>query len=77
MVGFARAGSLLFWKTTTDTPTPGPAQPLAPILMTGALLAMMALLTVFSAPVLHFLTNTATQLHTPAAYIAAVLGGGQ
>ena len=77
LVGFARAGSLLFWKTTTDTPTPGPAQPLAPILITGALLAMMALLTVFSAPVLHFLTNTATQLHTPAAYIAAVLGGGQ
>jgi multicomponent K+:H+ antiporter subunit D len=77
ILGFARAGSQLFWKpATTDTPPedPGP-EPLA-FAATLALLAALAALTVFAGPVTDALTATAEALHNPQAYIAAARLGG-
>ena len=72
ILGFARAGSALFWKPD-DSPPPNAThkpEPLAwPAIAT--LLALLAALTVFAGPVTDWLTLTAQDLHTPAAYIAA------
>jgi len=77
ILGFARAGSQIFWKPAPpeDTPPedPGP-EPLA-FAATLALLAGLAALTVFAGPVTDALTATAEALHNPQAYIdAARLG---
>jgi multicomponent K+:H+ antiporter subunit D len=74
ILGFARAGSQLFWKpagTETDpTPdTPGP-EPLA-FAATLTLLAALAALTVFAGPVTDALTTTATGLFDTQSYITA------
>ncbi len=76
IVGFSRAGSLLFWKAHAL-----PAAPAAALARTGAalrgggrLLACLVLLTVFAGPVHAWLELTAAQLHAPAGYIDAVLG---
>ena len=74
IVGYARAGSLLFWKAHELGPrapaTSHPAQPLA-FGAVIALIAALAALTVFAAPVMRYLDATAAQLHRPTAYIAA------
>lgn len=72
LLGFARAGSTLFWKshatggTTADHPVQGTA-----FAALGAILAAIVLLTVFAGPVTDWLAITAQGLHDPAAYIAA------
>jgi multicomponent K+:H+ antiporter subunit D len=89
IVGFARAGSALFWKstaipqpdlTTDDIPTTGaalqrPAGPaeVAPVMLT---LAMLVGLTIFAGPVADYLEKTSHQLFDRAGYIAAVLAPG-
>jgi multicomponent K+:H+ antiporter subunit D len=78
IVGFARAGSALFWKSTatpmpeTDAPAPAAARPLevAPA-MAG--LAVLALLAVFAGPLSSYLQDTAAQLYDRAGYVTAVL----
>lgn len=68
ILGFARAGSTLFWNTTDEaTAKPEPAA-LAAI---ASLLALLAALTVFAGPVTDWLALTAEGLHAPQAYIAA------
>jgi multicomponent K+:H+ antiporter subunit D len=74
ILGFARAGSQLFWKPAgTETEpapdAPGP-EPLA-FAATFALLAALAALTVFAGPVTDALTTTATGLFDIQAYITA------
>jgi multicomponent K+:H+ antiporter subunit D len=77
ILGFARAGSLLFWKPTAETPEnpappdekPGP-EPLA-LTSTVGLLAALVALTVFAGPITDWLTATAATLHDPQGYIAA------
>ncbi len=69
ILGLSRAGSTLFWNTT-EAPTEGTAQPVA-LAGIGAPLALLAALTLCAGPVTGWLTATATDLHAPAAYIAA------
>jgi multicomponent K+:H+ antiporter subunit D len=83
IVGFARAGSLIFWKSAG---VPGPAGTAAtearhaaphsglPIAAAGAMLAAMVALTVFAGPVTGYLEATADGLYDRGAYIRAVLG---
>jgi multicomponent K+:H+ antiporter subunit D len=72
ILGFARAGSQLFWKTDETQVAPeGPgAEPLA-FAATFALLAGLVALTIFAGPVTDALATTAGTLATPEAYIAA------
>ena len=79
VLGFARAGSQLFWKPagtetepTPDAPTP---EPLA-FAATFALLAALAALTVFAGPVTDALATTAAGLFDTQAYITANGLGG-
>ncbi|MDZ4309863.1 MAG: monovalent cation/H+ antiporter subunit D [Cypionkella sp.] len=70
MIGFARAGSDLFWKA----PSPeAPAESKAAILLC---LAALAALTLAAGPITDWLSLTAQALHNPAAYIAANQLGG-
>ncbi len=76
MVAFARAGSILFWKSVPQDIAPTktlPADRLS-ILMIVAVLAAMVAVAVGGGPVSAFLAATARQLHAPADYITAVLG---
>jgi multicomponent K+:H+ antiporter subunit D len=72
ILGLARAGSLIFWKTDVpgDEATPQPNEPMA-IAATLGLLATLAALTVFAGPITDWLTATADALHAPQAYIDA------
>ncbi len=77
MVGFARAGSLLFWKNSAihGTEAAGTVfRPALPIAAAGAMLAGMVALTVFAGPVTEYLQATAAGLYDPVDYIHAVLG---
>ena len=76
IVGFARAGSSLFWKATAyeaeTAPTvssPGAAQVAPTMLLLGAL----ALMTVLAGPLARYTDATAAQLADSAGYIGAVL----
>jgi multicomponent K+:H+ antiporter subunit D len=80
IVGFARAGSVLFWKSTAiappepteDAPPVAAATPLqvAPAMLTLALLAGLA---VFAGPVAGYLEGTSAQLFDRSGYVSAVL----
>ncbi|MBE0414113.1 monovalent cation/H+ antiporter subunit D [Yoonia sp.] len=79
IVGFARAGSVLFWSSTAvDAPEPdavtqpkATATQIAPAMVAVAMLAALA---VFAGPVTAYLEGTATQIFDRAGYISAVLG---
>jgi multicomponent K+:H+ antiporter subunit D len=81
IVGFARAGSTLFWKSTAvEMPavvppagTPAGSAEVAPVIATVAVLALLA---VFAGPAADYLDATAAQLFDRAGYVAAVLGNG-
>jgi multicomponent K+:H+ antiporter subunit D len=75
-IGFARAGSVLFWKhirggTAGVAPAGGGAIQVAVVV---ALLAVTAALTVFAGPAMDEMTKTADQLFEPTRYVRAVLG---
>jgi len=84
IVGFARAGSVLFWKSTVVVPsvaeTAKPATPLAvdarPAEIAPAMLAlaMLAVIAVLAGPLASYLEDTANQIFDRAGYVAAVLG---
>ena len=76
IVGFARAGSLLFWKShavtvSLDPPAPKP-EPLAFAIL-GGLFAGLIALSVFAGPVTGWLGTLSTQIFERQAYIDAVL----
>jgi len=87
IVGLARAGSLIFWKShdaqhageTDETdeapalPAPEPQPGLAFTAVFGAV-AGLVLLTLFAGPALEYTSLTADQLYAPEQYISAVLG---
>jgi multicomponent K+:H+ antiporter subunit D len=80
MVGFARAGSVLFWKTAGDAPVKAENEPVRYLAFTATcgLIGSVVLLTVTAGPVSQFLGATAAQLHDPAAYHAVLpKAGGQ
>ncbi|MDG4647538.1 monovalent cation/H+ antiporter subunit D [Roseibacterium sp. SDUM158017] len=86
ILGFARAGSTLFWKSTSvplpvpemhehvpPAPLPAPARPaeVAPAMMAVAALALLAVL---AGPVSAYLQATSDQIYDRADYVSAVLG---
>ncbi|MCB1405798.1 MAG: monovalent cation/H+ antiporter subunit D [Rhodobacteraceae bacterium] len=81
VVGFARAGSALFWKPhDTMTPTaddfriaPGATSGVG-LGVIGVLLALIVALAVFAAPATRYAQSTAAQLFHPVSYIHAVMG---
>ena len=77
ILGFSRAGSILFWKATgADLPQPAPAMPRPAALSyvaVGGLIALMALHTVFAGQVHSYTTMMAAQLFAPEPYISTVL----
>jgi multicomponent K+:H+ antiporter subunit D len=72
VLGFARAGSTLFWKShaTGEDAAPHDSEPLAFVAI-GGLLAGLVLLTVLAGPITGWLDATAAGLHAPQAYIDA------
>jgi len=82
IVGFARAGSALFWRPH-DATMPAARDPFALVPGTtsgwgvaaiGAMMALIVALTVAAAPVMRYTDATAAQLYNPSEYINAVLG---
>ncbi|MEX0924235.1 MAG: monovalent cation/H+ antiporter subunit D [Rhodovibrionaceae bacterium] len=81
IVGFARAGSTLFWKSSAVTgeddragETLPKAASFVPMAVTVTLLSAMVLLAVLAGPTTSYLEATARQLYDPSGYIEAVLG---
>ncbi len=77
VVGFARAGSVLFWKAKSVTPPDG-SQPMpAPAALSyvaiGGLIALLIAHTVFAGPAYRYMANTSAQLFAPQPYIGTVL----
>ncbi|MEH6520871.1 monovalent cation/H+ antiporter subunit D [Sulfitobacter sp.] len=77
IVGFARAGSVLFWKAQSDgAPVPEMGRP-APSALScvavGGLLMLLMAHTIFAGPIYNYTTATADQLFQPDAYIKTVL----
>lgn len=72
ILGYARAGSLIFWKTAPldAEPQPPRAEGLAFSAVFGLLAALVAL-TVLAGPITGWLAETAATLHAPEGYIAA------
>ena len=69
MIGFARAGSALFWRVDAAVPaTKHAAQPVALTAVIALIVALVAL-SMFSAPLLQWLTPAASDLMAPQAYI--------
>ena len=81
IVGFARAGSMLFWRATEVAPAPdaAPAPPLSAtaVVAVSAPIAALAALTAFAGPTTAYLEGAAAQLFAPEPYISAVLGGDE
>lgn len=77
VVGFARAGSTLFWKARSveaedlELEVSSPST-LSYVAVSG-LLAMIVLHTVFAGPIYTYMTKTSAQLFAPAGYISTVL----
>ena len=81
VVGFARAGSILFWKSTAmpDVPRaehellPAPPAGLAELTPSAVALSMLVALAVFAGPLASYLEGTGAQLFDRQGYVAAVL----
>ena len=86
VVGFGRAGSVLFWKPASLAPAearpdagapdaaPG-AEPWAVAAIFAGLFALVAL-SVLAGPAMTYVEATAAQLFDPSGYVSAVLGRG-
>ncbi|MEM0946031.1 MAG: monovalent cation/H+ antiporter subunit D [Pseudomonadota bacterium] len=81
IIGFGRAGTTLFWKSTAldapdgDTPA-APKATAAEIAPTMAAVAALSGLTVFAGPIAAYLEDTSLQLFDRSGYISAVLNPG-
>ncbi|UKV13935.1 monovalent cation/H+ antiporter subunit D [Thalassospiraceae bacterium SW-3-3] len=77
IVGFGRAGSVLFWKSASAEgviEVEGANWPVLPIIAACVMLGALVVLTVFAAPITDYLQGTAAQLFDTTDYIRAVLG---
>lgn len=83
VIGFSRAGSVIFWKAHASLPEtktgdiqsgaqPAP-QGALPLVAIGTLLSAIVLVTVFAGPINRYLNATAAQLFAPEPYISIVL----
>ena len=77
ILGFARAGSILFWKAHQIEPSQVAPERPAPSKLsyaaTGGLIALLAAHTVFAGQVHGFTTTMAAQLFAPEPYISTVI----
>jgi len=76
IIGFARAGTTLFWKSAAvegSLEPEGRTAPALPSVAVGTLLAGMVLLTVFAGPITLYLDLVAQQLFMPSEYIDTVM----
>ncbi|MCG3268215.1 monovalent cation/H+ antiporter subunit D [Yoonia sp. I 8.24] len=77
IVGFSRAGSILFWKAQSVEPdAEAPNSPTPAVLSyvaVGGLIALLVAHTVFAGQVHSYTTKMAAQLFSPQPYIATVL----
>ncbi|MEP2641333.1 monovalent cation/H+ antiporter subunit D [Roseobacter sp.] len=76
VVGFSRAGSMLFWKAKAiadDTQNTSPAPTALSYVAVGGLLALLVAHTVFAGPVTRYMAAVSDQLFNPGPYIATVL----
>ena len=74
ILGFARAGSILFWKAHSVEQSEEFARPAAlSYVAVGSLVALLAAHTVFAGQVHGYTTKMASQLFAPAPYISTVL----
>jgi multicomponent K+:H+ antiporter subunit D len=77
IVGFARAGSILFWKAQSVAPAEDAPVAESPATMSfvavGGLIALLAAHTIFAGQVHGFTTSVAAQLFDPAPYISTVV----
>ena len=77
IVGFARAGSILFWKAhsvAAPEKSPGMPHPAAlSYVAVGGLITLLAAHTVFAGQVQAYTTTMAAQLFAPEPYISTVL----
>ena len=77
IVGFARAGSVVFWKAQSlDHPEdiPQPARPSAlSFTAVGGLIALLIAYSVFAGPAHNYMVATSAQLFAPGPYIETVL----
>lgn len=77
IVGFARAGSVVFWKAQSVTPEADVqgAQPPAPLayIAVGGLLSLLVAHTIFAGPMTAYTTQIAQSLFAPDAYVSTVL----
>ncbi len=77
IVGFGRAGSILFWKSASaegEIVIEGANWPVLPIVAACGMLVALVALTVFAASIMDYLDGTAAQLFDTTDYIRAVLG---
>ena len=79
IIGFARAGSLLFWKSCAIAGElrPGRRSGTLPLVALGLLFAALLLLTIAAGPINHYLQQTAAQLFAPQDYINTILGSAE
>lgn len=76
-IAFARAGSIVFWKTEGRMTGPTPVTlAVSPIVVVAVLVGATALLSVFAGPAVEAFKAMAEQALNPADYIDAVLGAG-
>lgn len=77
VVGFSRAGSVLFWKAKSIAPEEDSIAEPAPATLSyvavGGLLALLVAHTMFAGPAYSYAERTAAQLFAPAPYISTVL----
>ncbi|MEL6959800.1 MAG: monovalent cation/H+ antiporter subunit D [Pseudomonadota bacterium] len=77
IVGFARAGSTIFWKAQSvevpDDETPPDAPPTMAVLAVGGLVALIAAYTVFGGVMQNYMIATSQQLFAPEPYITTVV----
>ena len=77
LIGFARAGSLVFWKCVAEQGRTQPQRPMhdaAGLCAAAALVTAPVLLSLFAGPAMGAMDATAQQLFAPQRYIEAVLG---
>jgi multicomponent K+:H+ antiporter subunit D len=75
IIGFSRAGTMLFWKSEAVTGTLEPSPPARSASMVPAAILILgtALLSFSAGPVTRHLEATAQQLVTPRSYVDAVM----
>jgi multicomponent K+:H+ antiporter subunit D len=75
MLGFARAGSIVFWQASpTETPPDAPPRRQLALVIAGLLVVATAALAAFGGPVMLALRYTAEQTLDTQTYVRAVLG---